>query len=77
MPSGANRKIDTTLRVRDNESIVLGGLLRDIDSETVSKLPGLANIPVFGKVFQNRQRTRERDEVIFFITPHILPAGAP
>lgn len=76
-PILANRKIDTTLRVKDNESIVLGGLLRDIDSETVSKLPGLANIPVFGKIFQNRQHTRERDEVVFFITPHILAAGAP
>ncbi|MFN2449201.1 MAG: secretin N-terminal domain-containing protein [Candidatus Baltobacteraceae bacterium] len=75
-PVIANRKIDSTLRVRDNETIVLGGLLSDIDSQTVTKVPWLADIPVFGKIFQNRQSTRERDEVVFFITPHIMPAAA-
>ena len=76
-PILANRKIDSTLRVRNNESIILGGLLRDIDSDTVSKLPGLANIPVLGKIFQNREHTRERDEVVFFITPHVLAPDRP
>lgn len=71
-PVIANRKVDSTLRVRDNETIVLGGLLRDIDAETITKLPGLSNIPVFGKVFQNRQRTRQRDEIVFLITPHVM-----
>ncbi|HEY8296745.1 MAG TPA: secretin N-terminal domain-containing protein [Candidatus Baltobacteraceae bacterium] len=76
-PVLANRKVDSTLRVKDNETIVLGGLLRDIDSETITKLPGLANIPVFGKIFQNRQKTHERDEVVFLITPHVLYPDTP
>lgn len=77
-PVIANRKIDSTLRVRDNETIVLGGLLRDIDSQTVTKVPWLADIPVFGKVFQNRQSQHERDEVVFLITPHVIaPNAAP
>ena len=71
-PVLANRKIDSTLRVRDNETIVLGGLLRDIDSETVTKLPYLADIPILGKIFQNREHTHQRDEIVFLITPHIL-----
>ena len=62
----------TTLRVRDNETIVLGGLLRGIDSETVTKLPYLADIPILGKIFQNREHTHQRDEIVFLITPHIL-----
>ncbi len=75
-PVLANRKIDSTLRVRDNETIVLGGLLRDIDSETVTKLPYLADIPILGKIFQNREHTHQRDEIVFLITPHILgPKG--
>ncbi len=76
-PVIANRKVDSTLRVKDNQTIVLGGLLRDIDSETITKLPGLANIPIIGKVFQNRQRTRERDEVVFLITPHVIYPKGP
>jgi type II secretory pathway component GspD/PulD (secretin) len=76
-PVIANRKVDSTLRVRDDQTIVLGGLLRDIDSETVTKIPFLANIPIFGKFFQNRERTRTRDEVVFLITPHVIFPNTP
>lgn len=71
-PVIANRKVDSTLRVKDSQTIVLGGLLRDIDSQTVTKIPFLADIPVFGKIFQSREHTRTRDEVVFLITPHVI-----
>lgn len=71
-PILANRKVDSTLRVSDGSTIVLGGLLRDIDSETVTKVPYLGDVPVFGKIFRNRQRSHEKDEIVFLITPHIL-----
>ncbi len=70
--SGKTTTLYATLAVRDNETIVLGGLLRDIDSETVSKIPYLGDVPVFGPLFRNREHTRERDEVVFLITPHVL-----
>jgi type IV pilus assembly protein PilQ len=76
-PVIANRKIDSTLRVKSDQTIVLGGLLREIDAQTVTKVPFLADIPVFGKIFQDRQRTRERDEIVFLITPHVIPPNAP
>ncbi|MEO6912569.1 MAG: secretin N-terminal domain-containing protein, partial [Candidatus Baltobacteraceae bacterium] len=75
-PVLANRKVDSTLRVRDNETIILGGLLRDIDSETITKLPGLGDIPVFGRIFRNREYKHQRDEIVFLITPHIIRPGA-
>jgi type II secretory pathway component GspD/PulD (secretin) len=71
-PVLTSRKVDTRLRVRDGETIVLGGLLRDIDSEAVTRVPGLSSIPILGKLFQDRQRTHQRDEVVFLITPHIM-----
>ncbi len=73
-PIVANRKVDATLRVRDGETIVLGGLFQDVDSETVTKFPLLGDLPVLGGFFRNRQTTHNRDEVVFFITPHILDA---
>ncbi len=73
-PIVANRKLDATLRVRDGETIVLGGLFQDVDSDTVTKLPVLGDLPVLGGFFRNRQRTHNRDEVVFFITPHVLTA---
>lgn len=71
-PVLTNRKVDSTLRVRDGDTIVLGGLLRDIDSESITRVPGLSSIPIIGKLFQDRQRTHQRDEVVFLITPHVL-----
>lgn len=75
-PVLANRKVDSVLRVNDGQTIVLGGLLRDIDSDTVTKVPGLGDIPVFGQLFRSRAHSRERDEVVFLITPHILRGSA-
>ena len=71
-PIVANRKVDSTLRVQDGQTIVLGGLFSDIDSNTVTKLPFLGDIPVLGSVFRNRAHAHTRDEVVFYITPHIL-----
>jgi type II secretory pathway component GspD/PulD (secretin) len=76
-PVIANRKVDSTLRVKDDQTIVLGGLLRDIDSQTITKIPFLADIPILGKIFQNRERTRTRDEVVFLITPHVIFPNTP
>jgi len=71
-PIIANRKVDATIRVRDGETIVLGGLFEDVDSETVTKFPLLGDLPILGAFFRNRQTSRNKDEVVFFITPHIL-----
>jgi type IV pilus assembly protein PilQ len=71
-PIVANRKIDSTLRVNDDETIVLGGLMRDTTSETISKIPWLSAIPILGKFFQNKQASHERDEIVFLITPHVI-----
>ena len=71
-PIVANRKIDSTLRVRDNQTIVLGGLIRDASNETIQKLPGLSAIPIIGKIFENKQTNHERDEIVFLITPHVI-----
>ena len=73
-PIVANRKVDATLRVRDGETIVLGGLFQDVDSETVTKFPVLGDLPVLGGFFRNRQTSHNKDEVVFFITPHVLDA---
>jgi type II secretory pathway component GspD/PulD (secretin) len=71
-PIIANRKVDAMLRVRDGETIVLGGLFEDTTSETIAKLPWLGDLPVLGGFFRNKQTSHQRDEVVFLITPHIL-----
>lgn len=61
---------------QDNETIVLGGLMRDTKNETISKIPGLSAIPIVGKIFQNKATAHERDEIVFLITPHVIYPGS-
>ena len=75
-PIIANRRLDSTLRVRNGETIVLGGLLRDVSSETVQRIPFLSQIPILGSFFANKATNHERDEIVFLITPHVIVPGA-
>jgi len=67
-----NRKTDDILRVKDGETIVLGGLLDDETTLSTSKVPLLGDIPVLGAFFRNTQKTKVHNEVVFLITPHIV-----
>jgi type IV pilus assembly protein PilQ len=71
-PILANRKVDSTLRIHDGDTIVLGGLFEDTSSEEILKVPFLSQIPILGAFFKNKSTSHERDEVVFFITPHIM-----
>jgi type II secretory pathway component GspD/PulD (secretin) len=52
--------------------------MRETRSEKLSKIPGISDIPVIGKIFQNKQSSHERDEIVFLITPHVIyPTAAP
>lgn len=55
---------------------MLGGLFQDVDSETITKFPVLGDLPVLGAFFRNRQTTHSKDEVMFFLTPHVLNSEA-
>ncbi len=74
-PIVGTRKAQSTLRVRDGETIVIAGLFSDVDASTVSKVPFLGDIPVIGEIFKNRQRSHSKDEVVFLITPHLVADG--
>jgi type II secretory pathway component GspD/PulD (secretin) len=76
-PIITTRKAQSTLRVRDGETIVIAGLFSDVDSRSLSKVPFLGDIPFIGEIFRNRARNRSRDEVVFLITPHLVVDGSP
>jgi type IV pilus assembly protein PilQ len=66
------RSADSTLRVKDGETIVLGGMIDDEMTKSISKVPLLGDIPVFGVLFKNINQTKLHNEVVFLITPHII-----
>lgn len=75
LPQTAAREADTTLRVRDGDTIAIGGLIRDQDIRTVQEVPILARIPLFGELFRNRSNQKQRSEVVIFLTIRLLKDG--
>lgn len=63
---------DTTVVVKDGKTIVLGGLIKDSESDVVSKVPFLGDIPLLGVFFRSKGKTNTKREIVVFITPHIL-----
>ncbi len=76
-PVITTRKAQSTLRVRDGETIVIAGLFNDVDNETLTKVPFLGDIPFIGEVFRNRVKSHNKDEVVFLITPHLVADDDP
>ncbi|MDD5129334.1 MAG: secretin N-terminal domain-containing protein [Candidatus Omnitrophica bacterium] len=67
------RSTKTTVRIKDGETVVIGGLIRHDRSETVTKLPILGDIPIVGLLFRHKNKDRDRErELLVFITPRIV-----
>ncbi len=60
------------LRVRDGDTIVIGGLLRTDINQTKTKVPLVSRVPILGMAFRHKNKTEIQRELIIFITPHIL-----
>src|SRR5690554_541269 len=71
-PSINTREADTTIRLSDGQTFAIGGLIQDDIIENMSRIPILAEIPIFGKLFEHRDERHEKTEIIIFITPHII-----
>jgi general secretion pathway protein D len=72
LPTFGNRSITTTIRLKDGETNMLAGLIRDEERRVLSGVPGLSDVPVIGRLFaHNRVETQETD-IILTLTPHIV-----
>jgi general secretion pathway protein D len=72
LPTFGNRYINTVIRLKDGETNMLAGLIRDDERRILEGIPGLSDIPVVGRIFsRNRKETQETD-IILTLTPHIV-----
>src|SRR5690606_6775536 len=67
----ATRNIKTTLVIQNEDTAVLGGLMKDRESESISKVPLLGDLPIIGWLFKGRQATVEKVNLLVFLTPKI------
>lgn len=66
------RNATTVLRLKDGETQVLAGLISDEDRKSVSKIPGLGDLPLIGRLFSSHSNDKRKTEIILSITPHII-----
>jgi type II secretory pathway component GspD/PulD (secretin) len=63
------RETDTTVRVRDNQTIIIAGLMQERSEKTVIGVPGLKSIPLLGALFRYQTETKRNAELVIMITP--------
>jgi len=66
------RNATTVLQLKDGETQVLAGLIQDSDTRSASKIPGLGDIPVLGRLFADHSLDKSKTEIVLSITPRII-----
>jgi general secretion pathway protein D len=77
-PTTLKRTVDTTVIVKDKSTVVIGGLIDDTVLSSEEKVPILGDIPILGWLFKYRVESREKQNLLVFLTPHVInnPAEA-
>lgn len=77
-PTTLKRTIDTTVIVKDKNTVVIGGLIDDSFSNIEYMVPCLGNIPVLGWAFKSMSKSNDKTNLFIFLTPHVVknPAEA-
>jgi len=77
IPALATRRVESNIELSPGQSFVIGGLIDDRTTETFSRMPGLASIPLLGQLFKSRDQNHSKSELIVLVTPEIVePATA-
>jgi general secretion pathway protein D len=71
-PTIGNRSVKTMIRLQDNETSLLAGLLRDTERNTLRGFPGLADLPILKHIFSSNKKEVDQTDIILTITPHII-----
>ena len=72
LPKFGNREITTTIRLRDGETNMLAGLIRDDERVVLEGIPGLSDLPLLGRLFARRRLETQETDILLTITPHII-----
>ena len=71
-PTISDRKVSSTVAIRDGETVALGGMIQDSTTDEHNGIPGLQDIPLLGNLFRDTQHSEHRTELLVLITPHML-----
>ncbi len=71
-PTTTKRSAKTTVLVKDSQTVTVGGLIADVESIQVTKVPVLGDIPILGWLFKSKSKKKRKTSLVIFITPHII-----
>jgi general secretion pathway protein D len=71
-PTIARRSAEATIQVADGQTVILGGIIRDNSTRSVSKVPLLGDLPLLGGLFRRSTITKEKTELIVLLTPRVV-----
>ncbi len=72
VPEIATREINTAVLVDDGQTVVIGGVYEFTDANSVAKVPFLGDVPFLGNLFKKRSRSKEKAELLIFLTPKVM-----
>lgn len=74
-PTTLKRQANTTVVVKDGETVVIGGMIRDDKVKNVSSVPILGQLPLFGPLFRSQTSRSEKVNLLIFLTPHVISSS--
>lgn len=80
IPALDTRRVETEVELEEGQSFAIGGLLDNTLQQTFNRIPGLASVPLLGKLFQSRTVTKSNSELLVVVTPELVrpvPKGQP
>jgi len=72
VPATTTRRIDTEVELEPGQSFIIAGLLDNSTTSTLDKIPGLASLPILGKLFQSRSVSKSNSELMVIVTPELV-----
>ena len=72
LPTFASRQLSTQIRLKDGETNILAGMIRDDERTSLEGIPGLIDIPVLGRLFARNHTERQQTDIVLTLTPHII-----
>jgi pilus assembly protein CpaC len=72
IPTISTRQVDTTVQLGDGQSLAIAGLIRQSVSQSLSRFPGLGDLPVLGALFRSTAFQKDQTELVFVVTPRLV-----
>jgi general secretion pathway protein D len=72
LPTFGNREISTVIRLKDGETNLLAGLIRDDERRVLRGIPGLSDLPIIGPMFAHTERETRETDIVLTLTPHVI-----